>query len=140
MHTNQSARAELWLAGWFTIYDEGVTFVSCHRTGAAPWPDAAAWLRDQLHQHAPEWEPTECTSMHVAGGQALGELAFPDCLQFITWALANRQGRGVWGQDADRWYYLIHAEDGEGATPAVANLDITPPMGPVAPVLAAAAA
>lgn len=134
MHTNPNQRAALWLAGWYTIPGEDVNFVSRRQPQPAPWPDAAAWLREQMHHEAAGWEPTECASLHVDSGQVMGNLVFPNCLEFIAWAVANRQGRGVWGRDADRCYYLIVADGGESGDRAQVNADVTPPLVARAPV------
>lgn len=116
-----------WRAGWYTIPGEKVTFASRHHP-AAPWHEASTWLRQEMHSQASFWEPSECFSLHVDSGQVMGNLAFNNCLDFIEWALANRQGRGIWGRDAHRCYYLIVHEGGDSGDRAQLNADVTPPL------------
>lgn len=127
MHTNPNQRAALWLAGWYTLPDKDVPFAS-RRHAPATWPDASAWLHQQLHLAAPGWEPSECASMHVEAGNAMGNLVFRNCLEFIEWAVAHRQGRGIWGRDAHRCYYVFLPPGGESGDRELLTADVTPPL------------
>lgn len=105
-----------WLAGWYVRPDDAAErYDSRHHDGPLDWPQAAAWLREQLHGWHEQWGNATVTTRHIDRGAKDVELSFPDCRAFIEWAMVNRRGRGVWGFDGKRYFYIIHADnDGSG--------------------------
>lgn len=114
-------RQHLWLAGWHYLLTENngrflfpgkpPTDPSRRTTQALPWPQAATWLRDEIHHTHQHWTPTPVHTWHRITADHLERGPFPDAPTFITWALEHRQNQGIWGRDNHRCYYLITADE-----------------------------
>lgn len=123
MNTKQQRRPERWLAGWYTLPGGKCDYVN-KRLQAAPWPQAADWLRAEIGHLAGRIDPAPVATIHVASGADIQELSFDNCWDFIEWAMHERIDRGIWGRDQHRCYYLI-ADDHE---PPRVPVDLTPPL------------
>lgn len=133
MDTDQQQRPGRWLAGWYTTgwYTDPDSDAPFHigTHPEAPWHEAAAWLRGELHRLAQEGPSGEVHTVHIEPVGTIRELTFETCWTFIEWACQHRQHRGLYGRDKERCYYIIAADDGDGTLDqARPPVDATAPL------------
>lgn len=122
-----SVPPQRWLAGWFHFPPPYETFTG-HATGTDAWDDAAAWLRQQIIDGAPDWGSAEIATMHRHSQPPYDLLSFPDHDAFIDQGLVLRKGRGVWASDGDRCFYIIRDEAAPESTHSATFDEGTPPL------------
>lgn len=112
---NGTESAAMWLAGWYVRPDEHTDHYDSRHRGPVEWPQAAAWLREQLHTWYKHWGEAPVATRYIDRGAKDTERSFSDCRAFVEWAVVNRRGRGVWGFDGKRYFYIIHADQDSGS-------------------------
>lgn len=122
-----------WLAGWFHFPVPGQPFIG-RGADVHSWEESATWLRQQLLEHAPQWEAVTVATMHRRAEPPFDLLSFTDHTDFVDHGLVLRKERGVWASDGQRCFYIIRddtppaPEDaGEGTPPLHMSL---PPIVP----------